>query len=240
MNILMRKMMKRSLRLISIMLAIVLMMETGLRSGNIVLADPVTESVNNIQEEIPESETVVPIESESVITEENPQILFEVESLREQNEKHYRLSDGTMMAAEYAMDVHYENENGEWTEIDNRFIYEPATETDAMEGYATADGAVEFKFAPDTSGEIVRAADGKHFVSFELITEEVEPEMEDLQVSEEVLEETENVENVSSEGIPKTESIGIEKIEIENTDMEEIELYQPASGVPITFIGSVK
>ena len=87
-------------------------------------------------------------------------ILFEVEENRDRTSKHYRLSDGTIMAADYGMDVHYEKD-GEWKDIDNRFVYEAPTAADPMEGFSTAEGNVKFKFAPDTGdGEVVRAAAG--------------------------------------------------------------------------------
>ena len=49
--------------------------------------------------------------SQEVVTEEETlQILFEEEELREASGKSYRLSDGTILAAQYGMDVHFENE----------------------------------------------------------------------------------------------------------------------------------
>lgn len=39
----------------------------------------------------------------------------------EQSAKHYRLSDGTVLAAQYGMDVHYEDEDGAWEEMRNLY-----------------------------------------------------------------------------------------------------------------------
>lgn len=52
---------------------------------------------------------------------EEPQIVEEVVSLREANVKHFLMSDGTYMAAEYDSPVHY-LENGRWVDIDNTLI----------------------------------------------------------------------------------------------------------------------
>ena len=80
--------------------------------------------------------------------EDTAQVLFEMEELREQSAKQFRLSDGSILAAQYGMDVHYEAEEGEWKEIDNRFLYEAAEDENDFAGYKSAEGAVEFKFAP--------------------------------------------------------------------------------------------
>ena len=49
-------------------------------------------------------------------------VLGEVESLRTEDEKHFRMSDGTYMAVSYGMAVHYEDEDGLWQDIDNRMV----------------------------------------------------------------------------------------------------------------------
>ena len=46
------------------------------------------------------------------------QVLGEVESLREEGIKHFRLSDGSFVAVSYGMPVHFQNSNGQWTDID--------------------------------------------------------------------------------------------------------------------------
>ena len=45
--------------------------------------------------------------------------VFEVEELRDENVKHFRLDDGSYIAAQYDKAVHYLDENGEWQDIDN-------------------------------------------------------------------------------------------------------------------------
>ena len=44
---------------------------------------------------------------------------FEVEELRDENVKHFRLDDGSYIAAQYDKPIHYLNESGEWQDIDN-------------------------------------------------------------------------------------------------------------------------
>ena len=51
-----------------------------------------------------------------------PIIVSEDESKREADVKHFRLSDGRYLAAQYDTHVHYLDENGAWQEYDNRLL----------------------------------------------------------------------------------------------------------------------
>ena len=46
--------------------------------------------------------------------------IYEVTELREDNVKHFRLPDGSYVAAQYSYPVHYTDENGQLIDIDNR------------------------------------------------------------------------------------------------------------------------
>ena len=61
------------------------------------------------------SATSEPIEESEAQT---PEILAEEVSLREENVKHFRMSDGTVQAVQYAEPVHYE-QDGVWLDYDN-------------------------------------------------------------------------------------------------------------------------
>lgn len=54
-----------------------------------------------------------------ILQKELDGLTYEIESLRDENTKHFRLSDGTYQAVEYGDSVHRMNSNGEWEEIDN-------------------------------------------------------------------------------------------------------------------------
>ena len=141
-------------RIASLALVGTLLTESVQAAGVVVLGAPPDAMEEGTQEvlleEMPEEGTEDAKELE---------ILFEMEENREQDSKHYRLSDGSIMAAGYGMDVHYEKD-GHWEDIDNRFVYEPASEEDPMEGFATAQSGDEFRFAPDTSGSSVARISG--------------------------------------------------------------------------------
>ena len=49
-------------------------------------------------------------------------ILGEVDELREEKVKHFRMSDGTYTAVSYGMSVHYRDEAGKWRDIDNSLM----------------------------------------------------------------------------------------------------------------------
>lgn len=78
-------------------------------------------------------------DAESVVSEpaEYTGEIFEDINRREENVKHFRLEDGTYMAAQYDTAVHSLDENGEWQNIDNT-LYESGSE------YSTSNARVKF------------------------------------------------------------------------------------------------
>lgn len=78
-------------------------------------------------------------EAESVVSEnaEYAGEVFEDVSRREENVKHFRLEDGTYMAAQYDTAVHTLDENGEWQDIDN-------TLSESGSEYSTSNARIKF------------------------------------------------------------------------------------------------
>lgn len=66
-----------------------------------------------------------------------PEIVSEDVSKREENVKHFRLSNGENIAVMYEEPIHYLNDNNEWVDYDNSFDEIPAVSED--EGEADAD-----------------------------------------------------------------------------------------------------
>ena len=64
--------------------------------------------------------------------------IYEAEELREESAKHFRLPDGSYVAAQYAYPVHTMDENGVWQDIDNTL----ALGTNGM--YGTSDSRIKF------------------------------------------------------------------------------------------------
>ena len=105
-------------------------------------------------------------------------VVGEVESLRTQNEKHYRLSDGSYIAVDYGMPVHYaqgDGDNTTWVDIDNTLT--PSTSAQGAESAAAVFSAVngtESKsfasvFTPDE--ELFSSQWGNYGVSMSLMQE---------------------------------------------------------------------
>lgn len=73
----------------------------------------------NSTEEIDASEA---INKEKELTEASAvdsYIVGEDEELRDESVKHFRMNDGTIMAVEYGVPVHYQKADGKWENIDN-------------------------------------------------------------------------------------------------------------------------
>ena len=59
---------------------------------------------------------------------EDAYILFEDENKRELSSKQFRMSDGSFMAVSYPEQVHFIDNNGKYSDIDNRLVYSEAKE----------------------------------------------------------------------------------------------------------------
>ena len=78
---------------------------------------PVATFANAIQTDTNETNSSVNTESEAVKTEVI--VLEEDETLRDENIKHFKLSDGTTKAVVYSQAVHYKDSDGKWVDINN-------------------------------------------------------------------------------------------------------------------------
>ncbi len=81
-------------------------------------------------------------------SEPEPSIVGEVTEKREENVKVFRLDDGSFLAAEYLVPVHYQNEAGEWVDYDN-----------SLEIAANPSAPFSAPKAPSSSGEIPAQSD---------------------------------------------------------------------------------
>ncbi|MBE6563267.1 MAG: DNRLRE domain-containing protein [Ruminococcaceae bacterium] len=112
--------MKKTIKLLSVFLALVLFMEAiPLRA---IENEPYDfETVN----EIPADEffnTAPPEEETEAVENVEAEVIGELTEKREANVKHFRMSDGSVKAAIYPVDVHYEDENGALQDIDNTLL----------------------------------------------------------------------------------------------------------------------
>ncbi len=79
-------------------------------------------------------------------------VLREVPELREQCVKHFELSNGKMMAAEYQVPVHFE-QDGKWADIDNSLVEETS-----LSDSSCPDGKADERSSPDRRTAVEREA----------------------------------------------------------------------------------
>lgn len=149
----------RLLRIISFIVAFIMLLEIGPIHAFAIERSPEEETPD-----IPMPEII-----EEAISE-IPAVYIEgeVPELRNEYEKHYRLTDGSYMAVQYQVPVHYEN-GGQWEDIDNTL--EPVTMFSGGTVYQAVNGENVQAFASDLSnGTIMTMATDDHMISMSIWT----------------------------------------------------------------------
>ena len=131
-------------------------------------------------------------------------VMGEVEDLREEDTKHFRLSDGSYIAVSYGMPVHYEDENGNWEDIDNTIVQNSETSTYQLN---REDAVVSFANALTNGTVLTTSKDGKSITMSVLDTNQavqmiVGEEAAELMGEEEA--ETQAAEPVPEESVEET------------------------------------
>ncbi|MDE6752387.1 MAG: DNRLRE domain-containing protein [Eubacterium sp.] len=113
----------------------------------------------SLADEIPETEN----------ENNEPVVVQELEEERNENTKHFLMSDQTVKAVVYSEPVHYE-ENGKWLDIDNSLEYEKETSDDDFNGYKTKNGDFDVKFAKNAnSSKLITISKDKYSLSWNLL-----------------------------------------------------------------------
>lgn len=86
---------------------------------------------------------------------------FEVEELRDESVKHFRLEDGSYVAAQYDVPVHYLDENGEWQDIDNSL-------SDKGNEYSTNNAKIKFAKKITGNENLFTLHDGNYKITMSL------------------------------------------------------------------------
>ena len=114
-------------------------------------------------------------ETDSASKQLGQTVVGEVTSLRGQSEKHFRMDDGSFIAVDYGMPVHFSEDNGAtWLDIDNTLVLNQTTETGRKQaanvaGYKAVNGENAHSFAADLrSGFLFSAQSGSHSLFFSL------------------------------------------------------------------------
>ncbi len=150
----------RFLRIIAFVLAFVMVLELG-----------ATQVYATDMEYIEDTRTIpLPEITAPEPVEEIPQVYIdgEVTELRSEYEKHYRLTDGSYMAVQYPVAVHYE-EDGQWVDIDNTL--EATTMFSGETVYQAVNGdSVQAFAATLTDGTIMTMAQGDRVLAMSIWT----------------------------------------------------------------------
>ena len=77
---------------------------------------------------------------------EDAYIYFEDENKRELSSKQFRMSDGSFMAVSYPEQVHFIDNNGKYSDIDNRLVYSEAKEDKDFSGFSNKANSFDIKF----------------------------------------------------------------------------------------------
>ena len=88
---------------------------------------PVSILATNTNGEVAETELTTEESSENIgdeigLTEDKSKeayVVGEVDNLREESAKHFRMSDGTFLAVEYGYPIHFKTSENNWADIDN-------------------------------------------------------------------------------------------------------------------------
>ena len=92
-------------------------------------------------------------------------VVGENEALRTSGVKHFHLSDGSSVAVSYGTAVHYQDENGQWVEIDNRPVLNSEQTV-----YASRNGDRITAYAANlSSGQILSTGFGNVAVSMSVL-----------------------------------------------------------------------
>lgn len=103
---------------------------------------------------------------ETELVQNSSETVVELEEMRDENRKYYRMPDGSFTAVMYDAPVHFQDNKGEWKDIDNSLVKEqtPVCISDSMDDisndrysvrpkqvYVNRNGKVVKSFASDLS-----------------------------------------------------------------------------------------
>lgn len=152
------------IRVLSVILIFALMIQIFPMTA---FAESLTDDLaqnETVSEEITDNAEETDIPEQEDPEEIPPEIVAEDLSRREETVKHFRMSDGTMQALQYAEPVHY-LKDGEWVDYDNSFSEVSAVSEDGEE--IEKSGTDYANKSADYSVRFSKKTNGKKFVRFE-------------------------------------------------------------------------
>ena len=147
--------------LISLLLVLVFVFQLFPAS---VLAVEAEDEVSTNEEQISDIGSVDEEESADSAEANNTFIVGEVDGLREESVKHFRMSDGSFTLVEYDTPIHFQSQDGKWEDIDN-------TLQKRGDQFVTENGDMTKKFSSDLSnGDILSLQYKGYSLNMSLVT----------------------------------------------------------------------
>ena len=178
-----------------------------------------------------EKETDNGQESTVSVSKDEVLVLYEEESLRTENTKNFRLSDGTVRAVSYMGAVHYQDENGKWMDIDNSLVLNGSI--------YEANNKTKVELSKKSNGTVLKIKDGEYKISFApLLANKVNVEIENPQKNNsKKLEDVSVLEGLVSKAIYKGiyDGIDLEYILAGNSVKENIIVNEQGSDYTFSF-----
>ena len=125
------------------------------------IADALSKESGEVDSVESESQSFLDLNGNALYTVDYP--LYEVTELREENAKHFRLSDGSYIAAQYSSKIHYPDEYGLWQDIDNTLSL------DGGESVLTSDSRIKFAKKINGSGKVLSLKNGSFGIDVSVI-----------------------------------------------------------------------
>lgn len=123
--------------IISLLLVLVLVIQLMPLSGLAVKTDPTAADT-------PQDYETNANDSSTINESRDVYVLGEIEELREESVKQYRMSDGSFLAVQYSSPVHYQNSSGKWQDFDLSLKKE-------NDMYSSTNGSLKMSFPADLS-----------------------------------------------------------------------------------------
>jgi hypothetical protein len=157
--------MKKSTRLFSLLLSVVMLIciipQSVLAEIGEIISGNNSETTN--QSSSSNSETT---------TDAFVYVLGEVIEKRTETTKTFRMSDGSLVAADYGKTIHFADDNGNWQDYDNTLSYSNASSADSedVNGYGIAKSNIAFKLANNSnSSNLLKITKDDYKISINLV-----------------------------------------------------------------------
>lgn len=227
---------KNSTRLLSFLLIVMLMVNFFIPTTVFATDQQVPDEYTPLESAVEESvEVFKEPKDPAELQQELDDLTHEITSLREENVKHFQLSDGSYQAVVYGEPVHRLNSNGEWEEIDNSLI-------EANGAIVTGDSRVKFAKKITGNESIYTLHNGSYKVTVGLLgaKKKVNGVVANISVLEEAttkLQQLTNVDNISSSITYNDilKGIDIEYIVVSNSIKENIIVKERSDSYSYTF-----